>query len=146
MFECLSGKETFMWTGRMNRMGLQDIQNDWMGTKRRPRQGNKCEMIVSLDVSGSGSDAQDLFLFSEYTACEVPSEWSCRTAQAFVLGFVAALPNCDSLLLSLWWELVFLHSWGRLPGPHCSSMGASTTKVICSSGAVAANCLQGAGQ
>jgi len=85
-----------------------------MGTKRCPRQGNKCEMIVSLDVSGSGSDAHNLCLFSECTPCEVPSESSCRRAQAFVLDFVAALPSCDSSCFSIsggsW---IFFYPTGR---------------------------------
>lgn len=48
--------------------------------------------------------------------------------------------------LSLVGAVFFSPSWGRLPGPHHSSVGASTTKVICSSGVVVANCLQGVGQ
>lgn len=36
------------------------------------------------------------FFFSECTACEVPSEWSCRTAQVFVVDFMGALPGPDS--------------------------------------------------
>lgn len=55
------------------------------GNKPGLNRGNKYKMIVSLDVSGSDSDAQDLFLFSECTTCEVPSAWSCRRAQAFVM-------------------------------------------------------------
>lgn len=40
----------------------------------------------------------------------------------------------------------FFPSWGRLPSAHHSSVGAATAKVICSTGAVAANWPQGARQ
>lgn len=59
-------------------------------------------MIVSLDVAGSGSVTQDLFIFSEYTVCEVSIESSCRSTEAFVVDCVAALPSCESSFLSLW--------------------------------------------
>lgn len=59
-------------------------------------------MIASLDVAGSGSVTQDLFSFSEYTACEVSIESSSRSTEVFVVDCVAALPSCESSFLSLW--------------------------------------------
>lgn len=98
-------------------MALQDTQNDWMGVERCPGQGNKYEMIVSLDVSSSDSDTQDLFLFSECTACEVPSEWCCRSAQSFVVDFVAALPSCDSVYFSHSGGSCLFTQLGEVGGP-----------------------------